>query len=162
MKLITLKLILIFVTVSLNTWCSEISVKVKLSPAGSFNMVFKDVRGSLKKEGNLIKGKKISAKVKTLATGMDLRDEHARDKLEYKKHPRITVTDIVGKNGVGKGKINIKGISKKIVFKYKNLGKGLYITKFPLSLKDFKFSNINYMGVGVTDKVMVTAKIPVN
>jgi polyisoprenoid-binding protein YceI len=140
----------------------KISVKVKLSPAGSFNMEFKDVKGELKNINGVIQAKKLSAKVKTLKTGMDLRDKHSKEKLEYKKFPYITVTNIKAKKGIGVGTIKIKGISKKIKFKYKKAGSNMMMTKFPLSLKDFKFQSINYMGVGVTDKVMVTAKIPIN
>ena len=94
----------------------KISVKVKLSPAGSFNMDFKDVKGKIKKSGDSVSAKKISAKVKTLKTGMDLRDKHSKEKLKYKEHPYIKVTDIKGKKGVGVGTILIRGIKKKIKF----------------------------------------------
>lgn len=158
------KIILIsffFLLGSLTYASGKISVKVKLSPAGSFNMDFKDVKGKIKKSGDSVSAKKISAKVKTLKTGMDLRDKHTKEKLKYKEHSYIKVTDIKGKKGIGVGTIHIRGIKKKIKFKYKDKGK-IMVTKFPLSLKDFQFKSINYMGVGVTDKVIVTAEIPVD
>jgi hypothetical protein len=136
-----------------------ISISVELSPAGSFEIKGK-VKGKVKKSGAGFSAKKLSFKVKRLKTGMDLRDKHTKEKLEYKKYADVVVTDAKGSGGKGTGTINVRGKKQKFNFSYKEVGKYVQ-AKFKLSLKSFGFSGINYMGVGVKDKVTVTATIPV-
>jgi len=136
-----------------------VSVSVELSPAGSFEIKGK-VKGSVKKKGSGFEAKKLSFRVKRLKTGMDLRDKHTKEKLEYKKHSDVVVTNAKGSGGKGTGTITVRGVKKKFAFTFKEAGK--YIkAKFKLSLKDFGFSGINYMGVGVKDKVTIEAMVPV-
>ena len=136
-----------------------ISIAVELSPAGSFEIKGK-VKGSVKKSGPGYLAKKLSFKVKRLKTGIDLRDKHTKEKLKYKKYSSIVVTDAKGSGGKGTGIINVRGKKQKFNFSYKEVGKYVQ-AKFNLSLKSFGFKGISYMGVGVKDKVTVTATVPV-
>ena len=129
-------------------------------PGMSFQAKTSKLKGSVKKEGDVYKADKLYVKVKSLKTEMDLRDEHLRDKLEYKKHSKIVVSQGVAKGGKGKAIIEIKGVKKPINFSYQESG-GLFIAKFPLSLKDFGITGISYMGLGVKDKVVVEASVPI-
>lgn len=129
-------------------------------PGMSFQAKSSKIKGKVMKEGAGYKVSKLSVKVKSLKTEMDLRDEHLRDKLDYKKHSNIIVTDGVASSGKGKAKIEIKGVKKDITFTYKEAG-GLFVAKFPLSLKDFGITGISYMGLGVKDKVVVEASVPI-
>ncbi len=136
-----------------------VSVSVELSPAGSFEIQGK-VKGSIKKTGSGYEAKKLSFSVKKLKTGMDLRDKHTKEKLEYKKHSSIVVTDAKGSGGKGTANISVRGVKKPFSFNFKESGKSI-IAKFKLNLKDFGISGISYMGVGVKDSVEVTAVVPV-
>ncbi len=129
-------------------------------PGMSFQAKSSKIKGSVKKEGSNFKASELSVKVKSLKTEMDLRDEHLREKLDYKKHSKIIVSDGVATGGKGKAKIEIKGVKKDIAFTYVEKG-GLFVAKFPLSLKDFGITGISYMGLGVKDKVVVEASVPI-
>lgn len=136
-----------------------VSVSVELSPAGSFEITGK-VKGSVKKTGAGYEAKKLSFAVKKLKTGMDLRDKHTKEKLEYQKHSDVVVSDAKGSGGKGSGTITVRGVSKKFSFSFKESGKNI-IASFKLNLKEFGFTGINYMGVGVKDSVEVSAVVPV-
>lgn len=159
MKKLGLLLLILLMAFSANAKSKKgVTVYVELSPAGSFEIKGK-VKGKVRTKGGQLFADKITTKVKNLKTGLDLRDKHTKEKLEYKKFPKIEVTNAKGSNGKGTGTINVKGIKKKISFTYKETGK--YIkAKFNLSLKDFNFSGIKYLGVGVKDKVRVEAVVP--
>jgi len=133
-------------------------VEVNLSPAGSFQIKAK-IKGSLKKSGSLLKASKLTASVKSFKTGMELRDQHTKKKLNYKKFPKIIVTGVKAKGGVGTAKISIMNRVQKIKFKYKDLSSKYARAKFKLSLKKFGISGINYMGVGVEDIITITAVV---
>ncbi len=129
-------------------------------PGMSFQAKTSKIKGKVMKDGDKFKVSELSVKVKSLKTEMDLRDEHLREKLDYKKHSKITVSQGVAAAGKGKAKIEIKGVKKDINFTYKEVG-GLFVAKFPLSLKDFGITGISYMGLGVKDKVVVEASVPI-
>lgn len=133
-------------------------VQVNLNPAGSFQIKAK-IKGTLKKSGTMLTAKKLTASVKKFKTGMDLRDEHTKKKLQYKKFPKILVTNVKAKGGIGTAKITIMKRAQKIKFKYKDLDSKYARAKFKLSLKKFGISGINYMGVGVEDVITITATL---
>ena len=135
-----------------------VTVFVNLSPAGSFEIKGK-IKGKVYKKGNKFIAKKIATKVTKFKTGLELRDKHTKEKLLASKFPFIEVKKATAKDGKGTAEITIKGIKKKISFRYKEMGK--YIKAiFNLSLKDFNFKGIKYLGVGVKDKVRVEAVVP--
>lgn len=138
----------------------SIKVMVNLSPAGSFEIASKKVKGYANRQGGGFVTKGIKVKGKTLDTGLKLRDDHLHKKLEVDKHKYIEITQGKASGGKGVAVIVVRGIKKKFNFTYKESGNMLKV-KFPLSLKDFKFSGINYAGVGVKDKVTVEASIPI-
>ncbi|EQC50400.1 YceI family protein [Bacteriovorax sp. DB6_IX] len=133
-------------------------VQVNLNPAGSFQIKAK-IKGSLSKKGSMLTAKKLTASVKSFKTGMDLRDEHTKKKLNYKKFPKILVTDVKAKAGNGVAKITIMNKAQVVKFKYKDIDSKYATAKFQLSLKKFGISGINYMGVGVEDIITVTATL---
>lgn len=128
-------------------------IKIQLSPAGSFE-ISGDISGKATVKDGVYTAKKLKFSTKSLKTGIELRDKHTKEKLGKS----ILVKEVNGKDGKGTAKIKINGISKKIKFTFKDMGK--YVSaRFSLSLKDFKFTGINYMGVGVEDKVVVHVNI---
>lgn len=157
------KLFVLFLTLFLSGAIlgkGSLTVNVNLSPAGSFEIKSKKLKGKAKRAGSGFVTKGISVKTKTLLTGLELRDRHLHDKLEVKKYKKIEILDGKASGGKGVANIKVKNVTKKIKFRYKESGSNM-IVSFPLSLKDFNFSGINYAGVGVKDKVSVKAIIPI-
>jgi len=160
MKHLLLLSLLVF---SLSAFAGKgITINVPLSPAGSFKVESAKIKGKIKKSGDTYKSKKIYVKVKDLDSGMDLRDEHMKnkDRLDAKKHPKIVVSDIVAKGGKGKAKIKIKGKKKAIKFKYSTSG-DIFTAKFKLNVKDFPLKKLKYLGVGVKGIIQITARVPI-
>lgn len=138
-----------------------IDVTVNLSPVGSFHVESSKIKGKVIKDKNgVFRAKKIYIKIKSLKTGIDLRDDHMKKRLSAKKHPKILVTGVKAKGGKGKAKISIKGIKKPFKFTYDVDGK-LMKTKFQLNLKKFKIKDLKYAGVGAKDIVQIKANIPI-
>lgn len=154
--------LLLLLTFSLSVFSSGkgVDVTVNLSPAGSFHVTTKKVKGKVIKKDNLYSAKKLYVKIKDLKTGMDLRDEHMKKRLSPKKHPKILVTKLKAKSGKGKAIIEIKGIKKPIKFSYK-VSKKMMEAVFKLNLNDFKVEDISYAGVGVKDIITVKAVVPI-
>jgi len=142
------------------TWAASASVDVTLSPAGSFKGKTADVKGFATKKGDEVSAKNIVVNLKSLKTGVELRDKHTLKHLETDKFPEAVLVSATGKGGKGTGKIRIRGIEKDISGTYKIEG-GDLIAEFKLSLPDFKITNINYMGAGVDDDVVLHVAVPV-
>lgn len=144
-----------------SAWAGGKGVVVNVEvPGMSFQAKTSKIKGKVHKKGDSYSISKLYVKVKRLKTEMDLRDEHLHKKLEYKKFPKVTVSKGMAKGGKGKAMIEIKGIKKPISFTYKDTGK-LFVARFPLSLKSFGITGISYMGLGVKDKVVVEASVPI-
>ena len=97
--------------------------------------------------------------MKSLKTGVELRDKHTQKYLETPKFPEAVLVSATGKGGKGKGKIKIRGVEKDIEGTYKVEGK-LLKADFKLTLSDFDIKEINYMGVGVEDEVTLHVAVP--
>lgn len=160
MKNFILAITLLFTFNVLAADSKGVDVTVNLSPAGSFHIQSKKVKGKLNKKGDTFTAKELSVKIKSLKTGIELRDDHMKKRLAPEKHPSIIVSDVIAKNGKGKGKITIKGIKKAFSFNYKTNAK-LMMADFTLDLNHFKVKDLKYMGVGAKNIVHVKANIPI-
>ena len=137
-----------------------IVIDVNLSPAGSFQIKTK-LKGSVYEKGGIYHSKGLYSQVKRMETGMDLRDDHTKKKLEFTKYPNVEILKAQAKNGKGQAIIKIRSVKKKVSFVYKKISSKYIKAVFNISLKEFNFEGINYMGVGVQDKIKVTATVPV-
>lgn len=159
-----LLLSLLAFTLSFSAFAAKkgLSINVPLSPAGSFKIESKKIKGKVVNSGGTYKAKELYVKVKDLDSGMDLRDEHLKnkDRLDEKKHPKIVVKNVIGKGGKGQAIIIIKKVKKKIRFTYSIDGK-LFVAKFKLNTKDFPLKKLSYLGVGVKGVIQVTARVPI-
>ncbi len=149
-----------FVLVAQVAMASEAVVSIVLNPMGSFKGKTSEVKGFAVKKGDEVSAENIIVNLKSLKTGVDLRDKHTQKYLQTDKFPEAILVSATGKNNVGKGKIKIKGIEKEITGTYKIIGNSLQ-AEFPLKLEDFQIKDINYMGVGVEDDVALTVTIPI-
>lgn len=135
-------------------------VDVGLTPAGSFKGKTNDVKGFAIVKGDEVSAQNVVVNLKSLKTGIELRDKHTLKHLEITKYPTAVLVMGKGKGGKGVGKIRIRGIEKQIQGTYKVEGNELN-AEFKLNLPDFKITGIKYMGVGVDDQVTLNVSVPV-
>lgn len=156
-----MKCLIVFSLLILSSAVSVASVKidVTLSPAGSFVAQTKNVTGYAYKTSAGVAAENIEVDINSLKTGIELRDKHLKERLLVSKFPKAILTKAVGKNGKGKANIEIKGIKKIYSGKYEIEGSKLKAT-FEIQLPDLKIEDVNYMGVGVDDKITVQITVP--
>ncbi len=152
MKIFTL---IIGVILSLSSFAqNKISVLVSLSPAGNFEASSEKIRGRLIKENESFKAKKISVSVKSMKTGIDLRDKHLWDYLKSDNIPKIVLTDLSGTAGKATAKLELNGTKRDIQINYTE-DKNLVHATFDLKASDFNLPSKSYLGVGVEDMVQI-------
>ena len=152
----------LIVTMGISTagMAQGVVLDVVLNPMGDFKGKTSDVKGQAVVNGDEVSAENIVVNLKTLKTGVELRDKHTQKHLETEKFPEAVLLSAKGKGGKGTGKIKIRGIEKDISGVYKVEGKTLK-AKFKLKLSDFGIEDINYMGVGVEDEVTLAVTGPV-
>ncbi|ASD63261.1 YceI family protein [Bdellovibrio bacteriovorus] len=152
----------LIVTMGISTaaMAQSVVLDVVLNPMGDFKGKTSDVKGQAVVNGDEVSAENIVVNLKTLKTGVELRDKHTQKHLETEKFPEAVLLSAKGKGGKGTGKIKIRGIEKDISGVYKVEGKTLK-AKFKLKLSDFGIEDINYMGVGVEDEVTLAVTVPV-
>lgn len=156
MKIFLKLTLLLSLTTSIAFAKGNVVVDIELSPAGSFQAKSNKVKGKVVTDGDKLVAIKLKVSVKSLKTGIDMRDEHLHKRISGKK---IEIVKAEGKNGKGSGIIKINKIEKPFKFKYEKKGSDIEAT-FQLSLKEFEIKDINYMSVGVEDKVTIKATVP--
>ncbi len=134
-----------------------------LNPMGDFVGTMKVISGSVSLQDGKFKGKNIVVDLKSLSTGMELRDDHAKNKyLEVKKYPTAVLLEAVGANGVGKARIKIRDKETLVngTYKVSSSGKNLK-AEFKIKLSSIGISEVNFKGIGVEDEVRVEVVVPV-
>jgi len=145
---------LIILSFSFNSFGKgKVIATIELSPIGSFEAKSSKIRGKIVKnsDGSFL-AKKITVKVTSLKTGIELRDNHLHKSMLAKQNRKVILTNAKASGGKGTAEINIRGVKKPIKFTYKDKGGKLDIN-FSINLNKFKFEDINYKGVGVEDKL---------
>jgi polyisoprenoid-binding protein YceI len=125
--------------------------------------------GTMKVADKSIQGS-LAFKLETLKTGIELRDEHMKDKyLDVSKYPtallRITeltmATADVAKNlkdAPFKGFLTLKGVEKPVTGTVTTTGSGSDVNvkaAFPIKLSDYKIDVPTYLGITVAEDVSV-------
>ncbi len=139
---------------------TNVEVSVELSPAGSFQLKSNKIKGIVSKKGDTYTAKDIKVAIKLLSSDIELRDKHVREKLGYPKTKFVILEKAIAKQGKGKALLNVRGIKEKIDFTFKEIDKRWVEVNFSLSLKQFKYEKISYMGISVDDKIKVKAVLP--
>lgn len=137
----------------------EVAVDVTLSPAGSFKAETKKISGTAHKTADGVIAENVVIDATTLKTGVSLRDTHLKKRLLTEKFPQIKLVKAVGKDGKGRGIIDIMGTKKNVEGTYTVENNSLN-AKFKMKLSDLKITDVNYMGIGVKDEVTVNVSIP--
>ena len=141
----------------------NLSIDVALSPAGSFTITSSKIKGKVYIDSNgEISAKNIKVPVKTLKTGIELRDNHLKKKLGHEKDKKavLLLVEAKGANGKGKAKFRVLNKEQIVDFTYKKVSERLGEATFSLKLDTFGISGISYMGVGVKNTVNVKVKLP--
>lgn len=145
---------------SINLWAQQVTVDVVLNPMGNFKAKTESISGNAVVTGGDVSAQNIKVDLRTLKTGIELRDKHTQKHLHTDKFPEAILSIGKGKNGKGVGRIKINGEEKEFKGTYKIVGKNVE-ADFTLSLPDFKITDINYMGVGVEDEVKIHVVLPI-
>jgi polyisoprenoid-binding protein YceI len=134
----------------------------------------KGPEGSVVLDGNTITAT-LSLNLSDLSTGIDLRDNHMKEKyLEVKSYPTaiLTLKPLVLPKFEGDGSkevpftgdLNLHGNTKPVsgiaVISSKNNGYTI-AARYPIHLSDFKIEIPSYMGIKVADDVNVTVQLKV-
>lgn len=156
------KLLLSFITLlSGQSFASELTVKMSLSPAGSFEAKTAKVRGDITKAGDKFSATSLWVKIEDLKTGIDLRDEHFHKHLNFDKNPKITISNVEASGGKGSGTLNVNGVSNKIDFSYKAINDKKVEASFHVKPSLFKLKEAKYLEIGVDDDVEIVAVMDV-
>ncbi len=139
----------------------EVTVKVSLFPAGSFEAKSAKVRGDVKKDGTKYTAENLWVKVEELKTGITLRDEHFHKHLNFEKFPKITLTQVTAADGAGTGTLTVNDAKKPINFTYKQINPKKIEATFTVKPSEFGLKEASYMEIGVKDSVEVVALIDV-
>lgn len=134
-----------------------------LNPMGDFVGTMKVISGNVSLQDGKFKGKNIVVDLKSLVTGMELRDDHAKNKyLEVKKYPTAVLLEAIGANGVGKAKIKVRDKESIVTGTYKvsSTGKTLK-AEFKIKLSSFGIADVSFKGIGVEDEVRVEVIVPI-
>ena len=128
--------------------------------------------GELQVEGKKAKGK-FEFELATLDTGINLRNEHMRDKyLEVKQHPKakLEIESLELKEDFKSaspkisetpfnGKLTLHGVTNPVSGKFKVGEKRDVNADFKIKLSDYKIDIPKYLGVTVADEVDVQVEI---
>ena len=118
--------------------------------------------GSLTIEDDKISGS-LTVALAMITTGIDLRDEHLKDKyLEVAKFPEaiLVIEGVSVKGDRFEGRLTLHGVEQKISgTKEVNSDINTVNATFNIKLTDFKIAIPSFQGITVADVVTVTAKL---
>ena len=157
--LIILILLPIFKVSAIST---NLSIHVNLWPAGDFVAVSKEIKGKVYKKGGKYFGVNIKVPVKSIDTGIELRNTHLQQRLGADKDSKASIVLLKGngENGKGDATFLINGIKQTFPISYKEISPNFIEAQFDIDFSKFKIPNLKYMGVGVQDIGKVVVTIP--
>lgn len=137
---------------------------ITLFPAGDFIASTSDITGNAEMvSATEVKAQNIKINLNALKTGLELRDEHAKNKyLEVQKFPEAVLVSASGKNGKGSGILRLHGKEVPVEGTYALLSGNTFLkAEFKSKLSQFGINEINYKGVGVDDEFKVEITVPI-
>ncbi|HEX4923060.1 MAG TPA: YceI family protein [Bdellovibrionales bacterium] len=139
-----------------------VELRVSLFPAGNFTAKSAKVKGHAELNGNTVSAKNITVPTASFDSGIDLRNKHMKQRFETEKFPEAVLLEATGRDGKGKGKLQVKGVVREVDGSYKlvNDNKELEAT-FKTKASDFNIKDVSYMKVGMEDELEVFVRVPV-
>jgi hypothetical protein len=124
--------------------------------------VSRDIKGKVYKKGGKYFGENIKVPVKSIDTGIELRNTHLQQRLGADRNPRASIVLLKGsgENGKGEATFLINGIKQTFPISYKEISPDFIEAQFNIDFSKFKIPNLKYMGVGVQDIGKVVVTIP--
>lgn len=150
-----------FTLLSLSSFANEITVKMSLSPIGSFEAKTQKLRGEVSKNGDTYTAQAIWVKIDDLKTEIDLRDKHFHEYLNNDKYPKITMTNVVAKGGNATGTLTVNSIPKKVDFTYKAITDKKIEARLKVKPSSFNLKRVKYLDIGVEDEVEIVVSMDV-
>lgn len=147
--------------ISTPSLAQSVAVDVTLVPAGSFKAETKKITGKAFKSPQGVMAENITVDLKSLTTGVSLRDKHLKDHLMVSKYPQAKLIKAIGRSGKGKATIEVKGKKQTVNGTYKING-SMLDAEFKMILSELDIKDIKYMGVGVSDEVVLHISIPIS
>jgi polyisoprenoid-binding protein YceI len=141
---------------------ATVKIEASLSPAGHFTAEAAElsVEGSLTKVGDVRKAEDVVLDLRTLKTGISLRDQHMKTKyLEVEKFPTARLKTGSISQGAFSGQLMVHGESVPVAGTAA-VSSGRLTISFPVKVSSFKITSPKYMGVGVDDEVRVEVSMP--
>lgn len=145
---------------SSSVFAQSLEIDVKLSPAGSFKAVTKKIKGAVKKSGAQVLAENVLVDLRSLSSGIGLRDKHLKERLQVDKYPVAKLIKAEGSGGKGTATLQIRGQKKDVQGTYSMNGNELQ-AEFNMKMSDLGINDVRYMGVGAKDEVKVTIVLPV-
>lgn len=152
---------------------------VKFSTTGTPGLVTINGESETPCEGNLgtnkedLKESKIVLNLEKLDTGISLRNRHLKEKyLEVDKYPNATLTKIeaikyaeqmkgLSEETKFQGLLELHGVKKSIIGKYKIVDGKKVIATFEIKLSDYGIEIPSFMGITVVDKVDIQVNLSI-
>ncbi|MGZ3722044.1 MAG: YceI family protein [Bdellovibrionales bacterium] len=153
-------ILLLLLVTSRIAFAGAVAVDVNLSPAGSFKAETEQVQGFAYKTPTGIAAENVIIDMKSLKTGVSLRDKHTKEHLLVEKFPQAKLLKAIGKDGKGEALVEIMGHKQKVKGTYTIVGNNLK-AQFPVHLPDVDIKGVRYMGIGVKDEVMINVTLPI-
>lgn len=142
-----------------SAFANNLQIDVALSPAGSYKAETKKITGSARRTADGIEAEGVTIDLKSITTGIALRDKHTKEHLMVDKYPQAKLVKATGKDGKGKATIELRGKTVEVSGTYKIDGK-MVKAEFPMKLSDLDITGVRYMAVGVKDEVKVHIELP--
>lgn len=143
------------------SWAQSVTIDINLVPAGNFKAETKKVKGKAFKSPQGVIAENIIVELKSLTTGISLRDKHLKEHLMVSKYPEAKLIKAMGRSGQGKAIIEVKGKRQNVSGTYKISGSMLE-ADFKVNLPNFEIKDIKYMGVGVADEATIHVSVPIS
>jgi hypothetical protein len=139
----------------------SVSLRIGLSPLGSFVAESKIVNAVVKKNGDTLKLESAEFSLDSLKSGVELRDEHMKKKyFETEEFPLAKIKNAEGSGGTFRAELELRGVRKEIKGTYTISGEQL-IASFSTKMSDFKIPKASYMGIGAKDEVKIECQLPI-
>jgi polyisoprenoid-binding protein YceI len=143
-------------------WAEPIvELRVGLFPAGSFVAKSSKVKGHAEQNGNEVSAKNITVPTGSFDSGIGLRNTHMKKRFNTDQHPEAVLLEASGKDGKGKGKLQVNGITKEVNGTYKIIDDKELEATFRTKASEFDIKDVAYMGVGMEDELEVFVRVPV-
>lgn len=141
-------------------FAEKVEVDIVLNPVGDFTATTNNVTGFATVKDGQVTAENIKVNLRTLKTGIKLRDDHTQKYLGVKKQPEAILIKAIGKNGKGKGQLKINGQVQEVDGTYVIKGKELQ-AEFKITLSGFGINDISYKGIGVDDEATIRVRVPI-